>query len=298
MSSSISSSSADNAKQTVTVVIGSNAPPERLAACLEALEPQRSGVEVLVYEGAPSPSEVRDRFAWATFVTTPGALVPHEWRDGIDAARSEIVALTIAQMVPARDWIATIRRALAAGDVVAGAIEPGRRLRVVDWAEYFCRYSRDMLPFPERETPDLPGDNAAYRRERLETVRETYRDGFWEPDVHRALAADGVPLPQRPDLVVYQGRSAGFAAFARQRKRHGRAYGQQRGARFSAGRNVVGVLAWPAVPLLMTLRVLKLVMSKGRYRGRLALALPAVIAFNVVWAVAEALGHLDVLRGR
>ena len=295
MSSSTSNSSLE---PTVTVVIGSNAPPERLTACLEALEPQRDGVEVLVYEGAPSPPELRERFAWATFVTTPGALVPHEWRDGIDAARNEIVALTIAQMVPASDWVATIRRALAARDLVAGAIEPGERLRVVDWAEYFCRYSRDMLPFRDRETPDLPGDNAAYRRVRIETVRETYRDGFWEPDVHRALAADGIPLTQTRELVVFQGRSAGFTAFARQRMRHGRAYGQQRGVRFSTGRNVVGVLAWPLVPLLMTLRVGKLVLRKGRYRARLAIALPAVIAFNTVWAVNEALGHLDVLRGR
>jgi hypothetical protein len=295
MSSSSSSSPSD---PNVTVVIASNAPPERLAACLEALEPQRDGVDVRVHESAPSPRALRERFPWASFTTTPGALVPHHWRDGIDEARGEIVALTISQMIPASDWIATIRRELASGDVVAGAIDPGAGLRVVDWAEYFCRYSREMRPFVSRETPDLPGDNAAYRRERLESVRESYRDGFWEPDVHRALAAEGVRLPQEPDLVVRQGRSAGFRAFATQRTRHGRAYGRQRGVRFSRGRNAIGVLAWPLVPIVMTARVVGLVMSKRRHRARLALALPAVVAFNCVWAVAEALGHLDVLRGK
>jgi hypothetical protein len=295
MSSSVSSSSPDT---TLTVVIGSNAPPERLASCLETLEPQRAGVEVRVHEGLPSPPELRERFPWATFTVSQGALVPHHWRDGIDAASGEIVALTISQMIPAADWIATIRHELAAGDVVGGAIDPGAGLRIVDWAEYFCRYSRDMRPFPLRETPDLPGDNAAYRRERLESVRESYRDGFWEPDVHRALAAEGVPLPQTPELVVRQGRSAGFNAFAAQRTRHGRAYGQQRGVRFSTARNIVGVLASPLVPFLMTLRVVQLVVKKRRYRGRLVVALPAVFALNVVWAVAEARGHLDVLRGK
>lgn len=295
MSSSISSSSAE---PTVTVVIGSNAPPERLENCLAALEPQRDGVEVRVHEAAASPSELRGRFPWARFVTTPGALVPHHWRDGIDAADGEIVALTISQMIPAPDWIATIRRELASGDVVGGAIEPGEGLRVVDWAEYFCRYSRDMRPFERRETVDLPGDNAAYRRSRLETVRETYRDGFWEPDVHRTLAAHGVALPQTPDLVVEQGRSAGFRAFARQRTEHGRAYGRQRGVRFSTLRNAVGLVAWPLVPGLMTLRVVQLVLRKRRFRTRLLVALPAVIVLNVVWAVAEARGHLDVLRAR
>lgn len=295
MSSSTSSSSPD---PRVTVVIGSNAPPERLVACLDALEPQRDGVEVRVHEAEASPAEVRGRFPWATFTAAPGALVPHHWRDGIDAASGELVALTISQMIPAPDWIATIRRELERGDVVGGAIDPGPRLRVVDWAEYFCRYSRDMRPFARRDTPDLPGDNAAYRRERLESVRESYRDGFWEPDVHRALAAEGVPLPQVPELVVHQGRSAGFRAFAHQRTRHGRAYGRQRGVRFSASRNLAGILAWPLVPFLMTLRVAQLVVAKRRNRARLVAALPFVFALNVIWAVAEAHGHLDVLRGR
>ena len=295
MRSSISNSSPD---PTLTVVIGSNAPPERLVACLEALEPQRDGVEVRVHEGEPSPAEVRGRFPWATFTTAPGALVPHHWRDGIDAARGHLVALTISQMIPAPDWIAKIRRELERADVVGGAIDPGSGLRVEDWAEFFCRYSRDMRPFAPRETPDLAGDNAAYRRERLESVRDSYRDGFWEPDVHRALAASGVPLPQIPDLVVHQGRSAGFGAFARQRTRHGRAYGRQRGVHFSIPRNLAGVLAWPLVPFLMTLRVVQLVLTKRRHRMRLAVALPAVFALNAVWAVAEARGHLDVLRSR
>lgn len=293
-----SSSSSSSSEPRVTVVIGSNAPPERLAACLEALEPQREGVEVRVHEGSPSPPELRTRFPWAEYTTTPGALVPHHWRDGIDRASGEIVALTIAQMIPAPDWIAAIRGELEGADVVAGAIDPGDGLRVADWAEYFCRYSRDMRPFSQRETLDLPGDNAAYRRARIESVRETYRDGFWEPEVHRLLAADGVALRQTPEIVVRQGRSAGLRAFLSQRWRHGRAFGRQRGTRFSAGRNLLAVLTSPLVPFLMTWRVARLVLAKGRARGRLLAALPAVLAFNTAWAAAEAVGHVDALRRR
>jgi hypothetical protein len=296
MSSSTSSSSPE---PTIAVVIGANAPPERLAACLEALESQRDdGVEVRVHEAVESPRELRERFPWATYTTSPGALVPHHWRDGIDAARSELVALTISQMIPSADWIGAIRRELAEGNVVGGAIDPSSGLRIVDWAEYFCRYSRDMLPFERRDTVDLPGDNAAYRRERLEEVRDTFRDGFWEPHVHRALADRGVRLPQSPELVVRQGRSAGFGAFAAQRRQHGRAFGRQRGAAFSAAGNLAAVARSPLVPLLMTLRVVRLVFGKRRARLRLAVALPALVAFNVIWAASEARGHLDVLLGR
>jgi hypothetical protein len=283
---------------TVSVVVGSNAPPDRLTPCLEALEPQRDGVEVLVQEGEASPAALRERFPWATFQTRPGQLVPEHWRDGIDRASGEIVALTIAQMIPAPDWIATMRSLLAEHDVVGGAIEPGRGLRLADWGEYFCRYSRDMPPIPPRANVEIAGDNAAYRRALLEGIAETYREGFWEPVSHRRLAADGVTLWHDPSLVVSQGRSAGFAAFARQRLEHGRRYGHQRGVHFSRARNLIGVLAAPLVPLLMTLRVLRQVLGKGRYRGRALRALPVILAYNAVWAYAEARGHADLLRRR
>ncbi|MBA2462455.1 MAG: hypothetical protein H0V45_11915 [Actinobacteria bacterium] len=286
------------AQPTVTVVIGSNAPPERLEACLAALEPQREGVEVLVREGLASPTGLRERFPWAHYDLTPGALVPEHWRDGIDAATGDIVALTIAQMIPEPDWVATIRRLHASHHVVGGAIDPGPGLRLVDWGEFFCRYARDMRPFEATANVELAGDNAAYKRALLEGIAETYREGFWEPVSHRRLAEDGVVLWHDPSLVVRQGRSAGFAAFARQRLEHGRRYGHQRGRHFSKLRNAVGVLAAPLVPVLMTLRVLRQVFGKRRHRARAILALPVIVAYNTVWAYAEARGHADVLGRR
>ena len=285
------------ADQTVTVVIGSNAPPERLAACLEALEPQRDDrVEVLVHESEASPPELRARFPWATFTVSPGALVPEHWRDGFRAATGEIVAFTIAPMIPAPDWIVQMRLAMNEHEALGGAIDPAPGLRQVDWAEYFCRYARDMRPFTARSNPDLPGDNVAFRKARLEEIGEALATGYWEPVAHPELERRGVELWHSPELVVRMGRSAGFAAFARQRLEHGRRYGHQRGEHFTPARNAVGILASPAVPFLMTLRVLRQVFAKGRYRGRAVAALPTIVAYNAVWAYAEARGHLDMLR--
>src|SRR5207302_5861444 len=136
------------------------------------------------------------------------------------------------------------------------------------------------------------------KRELLERTRPLYRDGFWEPDVHRALHEDGAALWHAPELVVRQGRSAGAAAFARQRLVHGRAHGRQRGARFGRGRNLVGVLAAPLVPPLMTLRILQEAQRRRRFRARALVALPLVLWFNAAWAAGEARGHLDALRAR
>jgi hypothetical protein len=284
---------------SVTVVIGTSRPGRSLEACLDALAPQVDDrVEVLVCESAASDGRVRERFPWATFVVAPGELVPALWREGIDRASGDIVALTIAQMEPAENWIATIREEQSRASVVGGAIEPGARLRICDWAEYFCRYARDMLPFEGRQNVDLPGDNAAYRRAVIQRHSELYRDGFWEPVVHHHLAGEGIVCWHSPALVVRQGRSFGWRAFVRQRLAHGRKYGHQRGVNFSQGRNLAGVLGAPLVPFLMTYRVLRQVMSKRSRRLRALVALPVIFSFNLAWAWAEARGHLDmVLNG-
>jgi hypothetical protein len=195
----------------------------------------------------------------------------------------------------APDWVATARSLVSESEVAAGAIEPDEGLRTRDAAEYFCRYARDMLPFEAHECLDLPGDNAVYAAAALERTRDDYRDGFWEAEVNLLLHRQGTRLLHSPALVAFQGRSAGIAAFARQRLRHGRLFGHQRGARFGPGRNLAGVVAMPVVPFVMTVRVVREVSRRRRHRLKLATALPLVFYFNVVWAIAEARGHLEML---
>lgn len=282
----------------VTVVIGSSVPESSLARCLAALEPQRDRAQIIVVEARPSGPSIRARFGWVEFVERPGALTPELWRDGIDRARGRIVAITIAQMIPAPDWIDAIVREHARHDAVGGAIDPGDGLRLVDWAEYFCRYARDMSPFEPAEKDDVAGDNASYKRDVLVEERAHLDTGFWEPVIHPVLRRRGVGLWHTPKMLMYQGRSGGFVAFARQRMKHGRLYPGQRGGHFSASRHVIGILASPLVPFLMTLRVLQSVVAKRRHVAHAIAALPLIFALNVVWAVAEARGHLDLVTAR
>lgn len=279
-------------------MVGSNAPEDSLATCLDSLAAQRDGAEVIVCESVPSSAELRERFGWVRFVDCPDALVPQLWREGIEQSAGDIVALTISPMVPARDWIETLRAKHRDYDAVGGAIDPEPGIRIRDWAEYFCRYAPDMLPFAGHDCMDLPGDNASYKRALLDRTRGAWSDGFWEPVVHRELAADNVVLWHAPELVVRQGSSAGIRAFVDQRLRHGRAHGRQRGVHFGRMRNVAGVLGAPIVPPLLTLRILRQVWARRRYRLRAVLALPLILLFNVAWAVGEARGHLGLVTGR
>lgn len=296
--------STSSPSETVSIVVGANGAFGSVERCLTALEPQvhsGGGVEVIVCGATPSDDTVRSQFPFARFETRPGMLVPELWSAGIDLSTGTIVALTISPMEAADDWVATMRDRLGLGshvDALGGAIDAGKGLRLVDWAEYFCRYAADMPPFTAHESVDLPGDNAAYRRDALLRVRETWADGFWEPEVHRELKTTGSTLVHDPGLVVYQGRSAGFGAFVRQRLVHGRAYGHQRGVRFGVVRNFAGVVLAFGVPGILLLRQAGAVLAKGRHRGSLVASLPAMLAYDLAWAVGEARGHLDVLTRR
>ncbi len=282
----------------LSIVVASNGAAGSVARCLEALEPQVASAEVIVCELAPVAPSLRQRFPFARFLVRPGALVPELWRDGIDAARAPVVALTISPVRPAPDWVATLQARLREDEVVAGAIEPGEGLRVRDWAEYFCRYASDMLPFPRHESAAIPGDNCGYRLELLEATRALYRDGFWEPEVNRALASRGVALWHDPSLVVFHGRSAGVRAFARQRLVHGREYGRQRGARSSTLRNLAGVALAVLVPFLLAARTVRVVAARRRHRLRLVVALPLLLVYDLAWAAGEAVGHASALARR
>lgn len=282
----------------VSVIVGASAPESSLASCLDALESQRDRAQVIVVEAKASGQRFRARYPWAEFHERPGALVPELWRDGIDLARAPIVAITIAPMVPPADWVDSIMREHERHDAVGGAIDPAPGLRRVDWAEYFCRYARDIPPFDAAERDDVAGDNASYKRALLVEQHQYLRTGFWEPVIHPVLRDRGVGLWHTPAMLTRLGRSSGFAAFARQRLSHGRLYPKQRGGAFSKRRHMIGVGASPLVPFLMTARVLRNVFAKKRYRTQAIAALPLIFAQNVVWAYAEARGHLDLLLAR
>ena len=175
--------------------------------------------------------------------------------------------------------------------------ETGCALR--DWAEYFCRYARDMLPFEPRETVDLPGDNAVYRREALLAVRDTYRDGFWEPDVNRALRDTGLPAaPLARSSSSTRGAPPGSAPSCASAS--STAAPTAASAACASRAAETRSASWPPCSC-------RSCWSPGR-RARsspaaacaaaCSLSLPALVAYDVAWAAGEAAGHLDSLRGR
>lgn len=280
----------------VSVVVASRADEPGPEACLAAIVSQAGrDVEVLVVcdtAGRCHPGVDRA-------IVLPGALVPELWAAGIEEARGDVVLLTAGDLVPDPGWVAGMRAALAVRGRVAvgGAIEPGPGLSLADWALYFCRYARYMLPLRADGDLEVAGDNAAYERLRLLQHRDRWEHGFWEPFVHAVLRVEGT-LVVDPGIVVRLAAGHSARAFAYARFQHGMAHGRQRAVGKSRRRVLAEAATFPAVPPLMAWRAGRSVWHRGRRRGRFLCSAPVLLWFYSWWAVGELAGRLRVVAGR
>jgi hypothetical protein len=282
---------------TISVVVAGAGSASGLEACLQSLAAQipPHGVDVVVVAAAGDGSAQLVARLFPDFrvvaVAAP-ALVPERWAAGIRATAGDVVALTTEHCVPAKDWLSAIAAAHASPvAAVGGAIEPDDEGRRLDWAIYFCRYSRYMLPLRAGPVADLAADNASYRRRELDRVQDAWRDGFWESSVHEELRGQGRALVLDPAIVVHHQRSFSLGGFLRQRLIHGQHYARRR-IRGAPGRRALYLAASPVIPLVLAARIARVVLGKGRHRLALLRAAPLLLLFLLAWTLGEALGYL------
>lgn len=281
---------------SVSVIVASCNACASIRDCLDCLIQQTDKeVELIVVDNSEDGSGdiMRSHFPQVRMLTQPrGALINELWSAGILRSRGEIVALTTAHCIPAHDWIKQVRAAhkeVAVG--VGGAIDGDARSGLVDWAVCFCRYSRFLPPLSAGEVDDIPADNAAYKRAPLFRHEAQWRDGFWEPQLHHALALEGQVLRIAPAMLVRHRRSYNFAGFLRQRFLHGHKYGSWRASTLSPVKRALMLAASPLIPFVLLQRTSARVLGKGRYQLKFIAAFPLVAAFFVAWACGEALGY-------
>lgn len=273
-----------------------------LRRCLEALMPdaaETEGVEVAVvadwYSEPGALASLREAFPRARWIAAPeNATVPAKRWLGIASTGAELVALLEDDCIVPSGWCRALRAAHHSPDVaIGGAIEPGCYERPLDWAVYFCEYSRYMMPFSGR-VATLPGNNVSYKREILSRFGETEwpSEGFREGDFHRKLRAAGISLLADPALAVQNVNSWRARHVLGVPFHHGRAF---------AGRRLRGRARWRRplfagfailLPAVQVFRVLRVVASRRRLWPRLISAMPWVLSFCVSWSMGEWIGYL------
>jgi glycosyltransferase involved in cell wall biosynthesis len=260
----------------------------------------RDGLQVIAVVSSQDPTaaplrELQKLRPGLMLIEIPGDhSVPQLRAHGLRAARGRFVAITEDHCELSPGWPQTLAAALQDPEVAAagGGVGNGRRDSVTDWAIYFSRYATLMPPLPRGPAKALPGNNACYRRELLESQRGVYENGFWEHEFHQHLQRQGWRLVQEPDAVARHRKPYRFGAYLKLRFHHGRCFGgmirRAGGFRVSAAR----VLLSPLTPLLLALRSARAVLPKQAYRREYCLALPLLLLCYAAWAAGEAAGCL------
>ena len=280
----------------ISVVVAAWPDTAGLLECLGALQRQwDQQVQIFVVSPVSPPADFARKFAAVQWLAAaPTALIPNLWSLGMAAATGEVVAITTAHFVPAPDWIAQIRAAHRRIDSagIAGPIDPPRGGSLGDWATYFLRYSTGFIYHREQSVHDLIGDNASYRRSALQAHWESIRVGFWEPEFHRRVLAEGRTLTFVPEIRITQKHSFGVSRFCSQRLNHGRHYGRDRMKGKSAWFRLVGILASPLIPFVLLAKIVARLTHKPAYVLPFLASLPVLLLFICSWAVGELWGYL------
>ena len=287
-------------KLSVALAVHGNAT--HLSAWLDALAPQVAAhaececpLEVVVCHSDALAAGLRERCddsPWLRSVACAAdALVPELWRDGIEAAVAERVALAVVDCLPEAGWLAALLAAdLETYSAIGGAIDCDGRADGVGLAIYLLRYARYARPFVACETfdtADLPGDNAVYDRAALLPLRADCADGFWEPEIHASLLREGHRLLRDPAIAVLHRNAYPALEFAGQRVAHGRRFGRQRALAMSPARRIVYLMLSPAVPLILGIKVVARALARRELRRSLLRAAPALGFFLLAWGAGE-----------
>ncbi len=285
----------------IAVVVGAQNAKSTISDCLDSVLKQVSGMkaEVLVADSSSdgTGSIVQKKYPGVKLITTKaGKLVPHLWGIGMELASAPIVAITTAHCIPADNWIRTIIEQSAnktdfAG--LGGPIVPPNGESAKDWAIYFSRYSAFMPPAKAGQVADIPGDNAAYRKDALDKCWTDRENGFWETIFHNSLAKAGEKLYMSPDIEVSLGRTDSARDYFQTRFLHGVHYGSTR----PNNKGPIKLMRICAAPILMPYLVLRIGKRVSQIRPDFMMhymrAFPWLLYFMTGWALGEIQGYLN-----
>ncbi len=294
-------SSAPALAPALSIVVAVKDADANLPAIVALLGPAASdNVEVIfVVAGAPAPILTPADAPWRVVAADRAALIPHLWRDGVEATFGKAVAMTTAHAIPASDWVTALLSAdLETYAGVGGTIDLDPTCSPVHRAIYALRYLDVSPPQTAGDVEEIAADNAVYRRADILAQPDLLAEGFWEPSFHRRFRAAGERLRLDPRIaVVYRGCERP-ADFARQRFAHGRAYGFDRASIASPVKRMLFPVMGLAVPAVLLARILRRMRSKSRI-GRDGLrTLPWLLWFTLGWGSGEFSGYVDALLRR
>jgi hypothetical protein len=213
---------------------------------------------------------------------------------GLGVATGDLVAIVEDRGVPRPDWarqFATLHTTLA-HQVIGGAVENGRDAPL-NWAVYYCDFSRYQLPFAGGARDYVTDVNICYRRSALEATRALWQERYHETTVNWALRRAGEELYLAPESVVDEFRDdLSLGRLVRERVEWGRLFAYTRARESSIGKRIVWSLMTPVLPLVLFSRIARKQLGERRSRRRFARVAPVVLLLLACWSAGELAGYV------
>lgn len=295
----------------VAIIAGGSAA---MTGCLTALEPSalelRAECIVPYDDRLDSVTALAQRFPWVRFVDARSTVDASKFGDfsrehhdilraiGLNLASGKIVALLEDHAAPSPGWCRAMIEAHRGPEAaIGGAVENGVD-RLLNWAVYLCDFGRYQNPVPTGPAEFLSDSNISYKRHVLEQVRHLWQNAFHETPLNWELRKRGELLRLDPGMIVYQARSGlRFGPALRERFVWGRSFAGTRAKGMSlAQRGIFCGLSF-LLPVVLTLRIVRLALNKRRHLNRIIPALPLVLLLQTFWAAGELAGYLTGRTG-
>ncbi len=287
----------------LSVVIASWSGKKALIRCLQSLMPQAGGAEVIVaFRGISDLAAVlASGFPGVRFVRGPADASVFLLRTlGVHETRGRLIAMLEDHSAVCAGWAQAILDAHSAGaKICGGPIENDAESKSYDWALYFAEYGIYMPPIPPGNTSILSGVNIAYDRETLLSCRQVWQSVFYETDVNAVLGNAGHKLYMLPKACV----TSRLRMPIREAMEHlfigGIHFGNFRKAQSGPLARRLWVIAAPAVPLVLLLRIIRLTFARRPARLlQIIRALPYLLLLLGAWSAGEAKSYAQATGHR
>ncbi|MEO8135849.1 MAG: glycosyltransferase [Betaproteobacteria bacterium] len=274
----------------------------RILETLASLRDQDAGLtrEVVVVDRIDDAvsATIRSRFPEVRLHACDRSTTLPEMRaQALAESRGQLILVTEDHCVPQSSWLRDFKTVLEehpSASVIAGCVENGVTDRALDWATYLCEYASFAPPIEEGFGATLAGMNVLYKRSVLEECApELLTKGFWETTVHPVLALQGKELLATNRVRIVHCKRFSFRLFAAQRFAYSRYYAGIRFAREQRLLRWTAALATPALPVLLTVRLVRTAAHKASIATVTLRAMPYMFAFFVIWAFGEMVGYLS-----
>ena len=255
--------------------------------------PQAGAAEVIVaFRGISDLAALLgSRFPRVRFVRGPADASVFLLRAlGVHETRGRLIAMLEDHSAVCAGWAQVILDAHSAGLMICGGpIENDAKSEAYDWALYFAEYGIYMPPMPAGPTPILSGVNIAYDRETLLSCRQVWESVFYETDVNAALASAGHNLYMLPEACVTSRLRMRMGEAMKHLFIGGIHFGDFRKAQCGPLARRLWLIAAPAVPLMLLLRIIRLTLTRRPGRMiQIIRALPYLLLLLGAWSAGEA----------